>query len=213
MLWLGSAVRYNLLRVQGEATDGNSNLSGVTTEPGKMREIEGTNHYGAGLADQSENNVIFSSPSTSYKVNMEDTGQASGDMSTHKPVTAADSRTDGNQQQQTAGNQSTQSADNSSTLPSGKWGSVVVVKGGTEIGVFPMNAALLAIGSAQTNDIIDKTTKDHEAVIEVNQFGEIFLVDCSALTVRQLFHNDLFEVGGRALKWKERNVDSGEEYK
>ena len=32
-------------------TDGNSNLSGVTTEPGKMRECEGANHFGAGQAD------------------------------------------------------------------------------------------------------------------------------------------------------------------
>ena len=50
-----------------EVTDGNSNLSGVTTEPGKMKECEGANHFEAGQADQSENNVIFSSPSTSYK--------------------------------------------------------------------------------------------------------------------------------------------------
>ena len=34
-----------------EVTDGNSNLSGVTTEPGKMRECEGANHFGAGQAD------------------------------------------------------------------------------------------------------------------------------------------------------------------
>ena len=39
----------------------------MTTEPGKMRECEGANHFEAGLADQSEYNVIFSSPSTSYK--------------------------------------------------------------------------------------------------------------------------------------------------
>ena len=31
-----------------EVTDSNSNLSGVTTEPGKMRECEGANHIEAG---------------------------------------------------------------------------------------------------------------------------------------------------------------------
>ncbi|XP_060587044.1 uncharacterized protein LOC132742612 isoform X2 [Ruditapes philippinarum] len=84
----------------------------------------------------------------------------------------------------------------------GKWGAVAIVKGGEEIGVYPMETDLLSIGSAETDDIRVKTAVKHEALIEVNQQGEIFLVNSSTQKVERLSDNTIFEVGGRALKWK-----------